>query len=640
MNKLKICSVRLVPDGKRIEVNEGSTVLDAAYRAKVDISSLCGGRGYCGKCQVIVTENTQNISPMTPDEYKQLTTEKIGAGYRIACRAKLNGNVTIKIPDESRTGKQKLVVMGVEPEIELEPPIIKVYLELLMPTMHDRVADDIRLINGLRSKGVEVKRIDYAVALKLPDLARKADWKLTATIRYDGEIIDLEQGNTVAEKYGFAVDIGTTKVAGFLVDLNNGALLRAEGIMNPQIPFGEDLMTRIAQITRKPENTKKLQGVTIEGINSLINQICNTVNVDTNKINELVIVGNTAMHHFFLGLNLAYVGMAPYPPVVAKSTNIKADKLGIAMKPTGYVHLLPNVAGFVGADAVADVLATEIYNGKDMTLLIDVGTNTEVMLGNSEKILSCSTASGPAFEGAQIKFGMRASTGAIERVRIDPEILNPIYSTIESAKPRGICGSGIIDAIAEMLKVGVIDTTGRICAVHERIRTGDRGPEYILVKKEETQNEQDDIVITQQDIREVQKAKAAIHTGCSILMAKLGIKGEELRSLIVAGAFGMYIDPVNAITLGMLPEVPLGRIKFVGNTAGSGARMALKSIAMRKVAEELALKMGYVELAAEAVFQEEYLNSMNLPHADYSLYPETVEKIKAPRTAKIYKKAV
>ena len=633
-----MCSIRFVPDGKRVEVEEGSTILDAAYKAKVDISSICGGRGYCGKCQVIITDEKQNATPVTLDESEQLTQEKVDAGYRIACKTRLKGDMTVKIPDESRTGKQKLVVMGVEPETKFEPPVMKLYLELPEVTIHDRVADDLRIINNLRERGIRVDKIDYKVALKLPDLIRKANWKVTAVIRYDGELIDLEGGDTTANNFGFAVDIGTTKVAGFLVDLKSGALLRAEGIMNPQIPFGEDLMTRIAQIVRKPENLKKLQEVTVEGINGLIKQICETAKIDQGQISELTIVGNTAMHHFFLGANIAHVAMAPYPPAVAKSTEVKAETLGIDMRPTGYVHLLPNVAGFIGADAVADVLATEMHRQGDLVLLIDVGTNTEVMLGNSKRIVSCSTASGPAFEGAHIKYGMRASTGAIERVKIDPVKLEPAYSTIESAKPRGICGSGIIDIIAEMLKAGIIDTTGRICASHERIRSGDRGMEYIIARKEETQNGQQDIVITQQDIREVQKAKAAIHTGCTIMMKQLGISSMDIRKLTIAGAFGMYIDPVNAITLGMIPEVPLERIEFVGSTAGSGARMALKSVTARKMADELALKMGYIELAAEPIFQEEYLNSMNLPHADYSLYTETMNRIRAPRTAKIYRR--
>lgn len=634
----KPCSVRFIPDGKKIDVAEGSTILDAAFKAKVDISSICGGRGYCGKCQVIVNESEQNITTISADEIKQLTKEKIAAGYRIACKTKLKGDVTVKIPDESRTGKQKLVVMGVEPEIRFNPPIKKFYLELGRPTIHDRISDDLRLIYALKEKGTDLKKMDFAAALKLPDMIRKADWKVTAVVRYDGELIDIEEGDTTSENYGFAVDIGTTKVAGFLVDLNNGTLLRAEGIMNPQIPFGEDLMTRIAQIARKPENSKKLQEVTINGINDLIKQMCAAINFNPDKINELTIVGNTAMHHFFLGVTLAHLGMAPYPPAIAKPTDVKAERLGIIMKPTGYVHLLPNVAGFIGADAVADVLATEIYKQKNLTLLIDVGTNTEVMLGNSERISSCSTASGPAFEGAHIKFGMRASTGAIERVKIDPATLEPKYLTIESTKPRGICGSGIIDVIAEMLKAGIIDTTGKICVSNERIRSGDRGMEYIIAKKEDTANEQEDIVITQQDIREVQKAKAAIHTGCSILLSKMYIASSSVHKLIMAGAFGMYIDPQNAIIIGMIPEIPLDRIEFAGNTAGSGARMALKSIDARKTAEELALKMDYAELAAEPVFQEEYLNSMNFPHADYALYPITMASIKAPRTSRIYRK--
>jgi uncharacterized 2Fe-2S/4Fe-4S cluster protein (DUF4445 family) len=635
---LRSCSVRFIPDGKKIVVIEGTSILDAAIKAKVDISSICGGRGYCGKCQVIITDEQQSIVAISTDESNQLGQEKIALGYRIACKAKINNDTTIKIPEESRTGKQKLVIMGTEPEINFNPPTRKYYIEPAKPTIHDRISDDLRVIKALKGKGVEISRLDFSLALKLPELCRKSDWRITAVVRFDGELIDIEAGDTTSENYGFAVDIGTTKVAGFMVDLNTGTLLRAEGIMNPQIPFGEDLMTRIAQMVRKPENMKKLHEVTIEGINDLLTKTCGIINIDPKKITEMAIAGNTAMHHFFLGAPLNYVAMAPYPPAIAKSMDIKAEMLGISIKNSGYVHLLPNVAGFIGADAIADVLATEIYKQKDLSLLIDVGTNTEVMLGNCRHILSCSTASGPAFEGAHIKFGMRAATGAIERATINPTTLEPIYRTIESTRPRGICGSGIIDLVAEMLKVGIIDTTGKIVIADKRNRPGDRGMEYVIAFKDETANGQDDITITQQDIREVQKAKSAIHTGCSILLNKMNVLQGRINKLVMAGAFGMYIDPQNAITIGMIPEVPIDRISFAGNTAGSGARMALKSIDTRKTAERLALKMDYVELAAEPVFQEEYLNSMNLPHADYSLYPNTMKMIKAPRTSRIYRK--
>jgi len=631
-------TVRFIPDGKRVEINNGSSVLDAALKAKIDISSLCGGRGYCGKCQVIVVENPQHLSPMTDDERKHLDLEKVDAGYRIACKAKVNGDIAIKIPEQSRTGKQKLVIMGIEPEVVLKPPIVKIYLELTKPTIHDRIADDIRLVNALNIKGTPAKFLDYDVALKLPDVARDGDWKLTATVRHTGEVIDVESGDTSQENYGFAVDIGTTKVAGFLIDLNTGTLLRAKGIMNPQIPFGEDLMTRISQVAKNKDNIAKIHEVTIQGIYGLMKQICDLTNINCSKISEMVIVGNTAMHHFFLGVNPFHVGMAPYPPAVAKSMDLKTTKLGINIRNGAYVHLLPNVAGFVGADAVADVLATEIYTTDKLTLLIDVGTNTEVMLGNKKRIVSCSTASGPAFEGAHIKFGMRASTGAIERVKIDPELFQVTYKTIDAGKPRGICGSGIIDALAEMLKAGLMDTGGKLRADGKGIRSSDLGLEYVLANKEETPNMQDDITITQQDIREIQKAKSAIHTGCTILMQKLGVATKDIEKLVIAGAFGLYIDPLNVMTIGMIPEVPIDRISFAGNTAGSGARLALKNIDLRESAESLASKIEYVELAAEPTFQEEYLNSMGMPHSDYSLFPETMNSIRAPRTAKVYRK--
>ncbi|MCD6409292.1 MAG: DUF4445 domain-containing protein [Candidatus Verstraetearchaeota archaeon] len=632
--------VKFYPEGKRASIERGKTILDAALKADVDLAALCGGKGFCGKCQVVVVEGSENLSPLTEVERKHLSAEKLELGFRLACQAKVYGDVAVKIPEYSRTGKQKLVIMGVEPPRPLKPAVRKIYVELPPPTLEDPLADDLRLINALREKGFEVEEIDPEILVKLPDLLREAGWKITATIIDGKKIIDVEPRDVSEHCYGIAVDIGTTKLACFLVNLNTGELLHACGTMNPQIPYGEDVMSRISYAMEGEDHLQQLKKAVVDGINGLIQEALTITGVRREHLYELVAVGNTAMHHLFIGIQPAYVGRSPYPPAVAKSCALPPQAVGIAINNRGRVHVLPNIAGFVGADAVACLLATEVHKSAELKLLMDVGTNTEVSLGNREKILSCSTASGPAFEGAHIKYGMRAATGAIERVKIDEETFEPEISTIDDAKPRGICGSGIIDVIAEMLRVGLLDTRGRIQRKETtRIREGPQGLEYVLAWKEETPSKAEDLVITQKDIREIQLAKAAMRTGCEILMKRLGIGREQISELIIAGAFGSYINPESARILGMIPEVPLERIKFVGNTAGSGARMCLKSVDARREAEEIARRVEYVELAALPEFQEEYVNAMAFPHADISKHPEVMSKIKAPVTTRIYRES-
>lgn len=625
------------PEGKRAVLEEGKTVLDAALKAGVDLASLCGGKGFCGKCQVIVVEGAGNLSPLTEVESRHLPPEKLELGFRLACQARVYGDVTIKVPEHSRTGKQKLVIMGVEPPYPLKPAVRKIYVELSPPTLEDPLADDLRLINALKVRGLNIEEIDHEVLTKLPDVLRYAEWKVTVTIIDDRRIIDVEPGDTSKQCYGIAVDIGTTKVACFLVDLNTGELLYACGAMNPQIPYGEDVMSRISYAMEGEKNLQRLKEAVVDGINRLIDECLSITKIKREHIYELVAVGNTAMHHLFIGIQPLHLGRSPYPPAAAKGYSFPPSAIGTSINRRGRVYILPNIAGFVGADAVACILATGIHKSNDLKLLMDVGTNTEVSLGNAKEIMSCSTASGPAFEGAHIKFGMRASTGAIERVKIDDETYEPEISTIDDAKPRGICGSGIIDAIAEMLRVGLLDTGGRIQRKNTpRIREGPQGLEYVLAWKEETPTKAEDIVITQKDVREIQLAKAAMRAGCEILMKRMGVTKDHISELIIAGAFGSYINPESARIIGMIPEVPVEKIKFVGNAAGSGARMCLKSVEARREAEEIARRVKYIELAALPEFQVEYMNAMALPHADVSKHPEVMSKIKAPVTTKVY----
>lgn len=607
--------------------------MSAALKGEVDLAAICGGKGYCGKCMVEVIDG--KVSPLTDHERKRIPKEKLDKNYRLACQAHVEGNVTIRVPDQSRVGKQRLVIMGKEPPIQIRSNVEKVYLELVPPSLEDPTADDERLLTELAVKGYPNLVIDSPTARDLPRVLRDAGWKITAVILGRKEVIAIEKGDTRARKYGLAVDIGTTKLAVFIVDLNDGTIVYADGTMNPQIKFGEDVISRINYASQGKAHLEEIRGTIVEGINSLLKSGVSEVEIGMEEVYEAVLVGNTAMHHLFAGIDVKSLGLAPYAAGVGRSCDNKARDMGLEINSSGNVHLLPNVAGFVGADAIADMLASRLHEKERLTLLMDVGTNTEVMLGDKNCIWACSTASGPAFEGAHIKCGMRAASGAIEKVWIGND-LSVSYKTIDDKRARGICGSGMIDAVAEMLKAGVIDTSGRIQQVGGSIRDGEGGREFVLVPKEETETGKEDIVITQDDVRELQKAKAAIYAGFMTLVRKGGLDRGSLSEIIIAGAFGNYIDPKNARIIGMIPELPLERISFTGNTAGSGARLCLKSLDVRLEAQTVASRIKYIELAAQPIFEEEYINAMYMPNSRLEDFPETMREVKAPRVVRRY----
>jgi len=627
--------VKFLPEGKRNVVEDGATVIAAAIDGGVDLANICGGKGYCRKCVVEVLQG--ELSPPTDQERKRIPADKLSHGYRLACQARVHGNVIIRVPDQSRVGRQRLVIMGKEPPVKIRPNVQKVYLELSPPTLRDPKADDERLLDSLAAMGHPNLSLDYLVSRALPKILRTAEWKVTVTIRA-GEIINVQAGDTRKQNFGVAVDIGTTKLAVFLVDLTDGNLIFADGMMNPQIRFGEDVISRINYASMGAKESLEIQQTIVNGINELIEKGLADTALLKGDFSELVVVGNTAMHHLFMGIEVKSLGLSPYPAGMGKAYDAKARDMRIAINPAGYVHALPNLAGFVGADAIADILASRLHTKERLTLLMDVGTNTEVMLGNRDGIWSCSTASGPAFEGAHIKCGMRAASGSLEKVKVLPDF-EVTYKTIDDGKPRGICGSGIIDAVAEALKAGVIDTSGRIILQgHRRMRGEGSNREFILAFREETSSGKEDVVLTQDDIREVQKAKAAMYGGYSTLMRLGGFRKEDLNEIIIAGAFGNFIDPESARTLGMIPEMPLDRISFLGNTAGSGARMCLKSLDARAEAQRIDATMKYAELAGEPIFEEEYINAMYMPNSHLEEYPETVAAIKAPKVVRRYVK--
>jgi uncharacterized 2Fe-2S/4Fe-4S cluster protein (DUF4445 family) len=629
---MKTHQVIFQPSGRRGEILEGKTIIEASRELSVEIESDCGEARVCGKCKVKLEEGfseryritslPQNLSPFTEEEEKFISERDRIAGYRLSCAAKIMGDVLIFIPEESRAVKQVVRKAATERTIELKPAVSLHYVELSPPTLHDTLGDFERLKKAFSERGnLSSLDIDYPALLKLPDALRQGNWKVTVAVWMGKEIIDIYPGK-VEDTYGLAIDIGTTTVAGYLCSLRSGRVIATESMMNPQIPYGEDVISRITYTMTHPDGLEKMHQTIIDGLNGLIETITEACSLSPENILELAIVGNTAMHHLLLKINPAYLVVAPFPPVIHRSIDVKARDLGLKVHPSANVHILPIEAGFVGADNVGVLIAEEPYHQDEMLLIIDIGTNGELVMGNKQKLISSSCATGPALEGAHIKFGMRAALGAIEKIRIDPETQEVNFKVIggedwrsdsKAVTAKGICGSGIIDAMAELYRTGIIDKSGRFNKniQSSRLRISDGKPEFVIAWKDETSIGKD-ITITQQDVRNVQLAKGALYTGAKLMMKRLGI--QKLDKVILAGAFGSYIDTEEAMVLGMFPDCDLKNVYAVGNAAGDGARIALLNRDKRTEAEEIAKKVEYIELTIEGDFQKEFMESMHIPH--------------------------
>jgi uncharacterized 2Fe-2S/4Fe-4S cluster protein (DUF4445 family) len=616
--------VHFQPLGRRVPPEKGKSLLDLARDAGVAIESVCGSAGKCGKCRVIVRSGSGHLSPMGPGESSLLGERAAKGGTRLACMARLvsQGEIVVEVPEESRRGHHRLLASGEERAVKLSPAMVKAVVELPPASLEDVRADDDRFLDVLRKEARTSSRMSPGAHRSLPGALRDGSWLVTATLFRGREVVRVDPGDTTGELHGVAVDIGTTKVVAYLIDLRTGEVMASESMPNPQIPFGEDVMSRITFSTKGPDGDERLQKVILEGVNSLISRLSASTGVPKESILEVMVVGNTAMHHLFFGIPARHLATAPYAPAVRTSLVYDAGQMGVDIYPFGKVSSLPNVAGFVGADAMADLVSSGLYKDSQTGMMIDIGTNTEIIAGDRDRLVSCSCASGPAFEGAHIRFGMRASTGAIERVWIDPATGDVKLRTVEDARPRGVCGSGIVDAVAEMFRCGILDPSGRMArGKGDRVRKGAGGAmEYVLAWGKETETG-DDVTVTQHDVEEIQLAKAAIFTGVSVLMRKLGVDPVDLKRVYAAGAFGTYVDASSAITIGMYPDVPVDRIRFIGNAAGAGARMALKSTRVRDLAERLSRKVEYVELAAEKDFQSEFAKAMFLPHREAARFP-------------------
>jgi len=618
----KTVTIRFEPEGKKVIVKPGATILEIAKEAGIGIRSECGGEGSCGRCRVIIGDQS-HVSELSQNERGHIKKAELRRGYRLACCTTAKGDIVVLVPPESKVGVRKIQVEGMERPIKLDPAIKKLHLILCKPTLYDARPDFERLADLLQEQGFDQLEIDHELLRILPDILRDMKWNITVTVWNNRRIISVEEGNTENAIYGFSVDIGTSKIVGYLVDLTSGNIISIKSLENPQIMHGEDILSRIHYATTSKEGLKKLQSIVIEAINTLIYQACQEAGIYPERIYEVTIVGNTAMHHFFLGIQPKHLTLAPYVPAIKRPVDVKANSLKIKVNPLANIHVLPVIAGFVGADAVADVLATGLYEMNDMCLLMDVGTNGEVFVGNKEDIVSCSCAAGPAFEGMHIRYGMKAGTGAIERLKIDPETYEVEHETVDGSKPVGICGSGIVDAIAEMFRCGIINQRG---GFNKNIRTKrllytNGEPEFVVAWKHET-GLGSSITISRKDVEEIQLAKAAMHTGAAILMKEKKVMEDDLNHVYIAGAFGRYINPESARFIGLIPDVPTEKISFVGNTAISGAKMALTSKEMRETAQMLSMNIRYIELMAVQDFRKEFINSIFLPYRDINKYPK------------------
>jgi len=597
------------PMGLRGDVAKGSTLLGSLRSLGVPITSPCAGRGTCGKCLVKVLEGGGNLNPSTSAE-KALLPRVLDEDYRLACTARLHGEVTVLIPPESMLGKPQMLTEGLSVTMPLNPAVTEWIVKVDPPSVHDLRSDHKRLFDAI-SRDLAVSGLSMGLdqVQALPSKLRKHHWKVRVVLWKAKQVLEVGSPRAQGGLYGLAVDVGTTKVAAYLVDLRNGEVAAATSIINPQIEWGEDVVSRITYAV-DAVRTRRLQRALAEGINHLAEECCRRAGVKRSQVYEVTVAGNTAMHHLFLGLGPKTLGLAPYAPVIHEPIDLDARRLGLRLNRAGKVHVLPVVAGFVGGDAVADVLATRIHDQPRWQLLFDIGTNTEVILARRGAVYAASCASGPAFEGARIKHGMRAATGAIEYVKVQPETLEVSYHTIDDEKPRGICGSGVIDAVAQLVQVGVVSSSGRM--LDPKVKADKSMAEFVIAPGDVTASGSA-IVLTQQDVREIQLAKAAVLTGCRILLREARVTMEEIERIYMAGAFGSYVRPESAIAIRMIPEFPASMIKAVGNTAGAGARVALTSLEARKEAEAIAQAMRYVELHTFPEFQQLYVKALSFP---------------------------
>jgi uncharacterized 2Fe-2S/4Fe-4S cluster protein (DUF4445 family) len=604
--------ITFLPQNLVTHAPEGTTVFNAANWAGLAIDSTCGGRGTCGKCKVRMALGAGAI---TDADRRFLSEAELEEGWRLSCRAVVHSECLVEVPRLMTSPKAAL--LGYGRHVVLDPNVDKIYLQLVEPTLQDQQPDLARVLTALDKDGYSV-RADPAVWRALPKTLRSSDFKITAVVCGD-ELIAVEPGDTTDRLFGLALDIGTTTVVAALVDLNTGAVAAVQSALNGQAPFGADVISRASYTMTEADGLATLQTRIVETINNLLDQLLAVSGVARENVYEAVAVGNATMLHILLGIDPEAISVAPFIPVVEEPVTLPARDLGLALHPQARLSTLPHLGAYVGADIVAGVLATGIGREKDekQRLYIDVGTNGEIVLGSSRRTLATAAPAGPAFEGAQIQCGMRASDGAIEGVEISDDVHLQIIGG--NVKPIGICGSGLVDAVAQLVQCGLVDASGFLArpeqvrgriddALVDRLVELEGGVRAFLLSRPE-----DKIVLTQRDIRALQFAKGAIAAGVAVLMGYLGLQAQDLDEVLLAGSFGSYINPASARAIGLVPWVPVERIVAVGNAAGEGAKISLLSFREREAASRIPELVEYVELSGRPEFNDIFTEALAFP---------------------------
>ena len=622
-------TVTFQPSGRRGSAAAGADLLSVARTLGVEIESACGGKGTCKKCRVHLESAPGTLTPPTDVEVKALGEEGLATGLRLACQSHVVKDVKVFVPEASRRGRQVVRKEAGAGTVPLAPAVKAYRVKLEVPTLHNATADTERLLAGLEAQhGLTGLDLDFPVLQTLPSACRNSGWDVEAVVWEGRAVIEVRAASAARPVLGLAVDVGTTTIAAYLCDLTTGAVLTTESDMNPQVAFGDDLIARLHYVIHHEGGLQELQRTVMTEVNDLAGKAAARAGATVTDIYDVVMVGNTAMHHLLLGLETRALGVAPFTPAIQGPVDTLASAVGLIFNRGCRLHVLPVEAGFVGADNVAVIIAEEHYKQDKVLLILDIGTNGELVLGNKDRMLSTSCATGPAFEGSHVEFGMRAAPGAIERIRIDPDTLEVRFKVIgvegwntehrpEEMGARGICGSGIIEAAAEMAKAKVILATGNMNPglQSDRMLYEDGKPrKFVIARAEETALGRP-ITVGIKDIRSLQLAKAALRAGEEILMRRYGV--DKPDAVIMAGAFGTYIDKHHALAIGMLPDTSPGIVSSVGNAAGDGARFALLNLEKRREAAWAARKVEFIELATDPDFLKEYVAAMNFdPDAD------------------------
>ncbi len=630
-------NITFLPDGKVATAGSEDTILDAAQRAGVYVYSLCGGDMICGKCRVVVKEGQ-----VFEEQHMLLSREEVRLNYVLACASHPRSDLVVEIPIESRMEGKQIVVdedaqrfsglarVDLEKyEFEHSPLTEKLFLDIPPPSLEDSLSDLSRLFRSIRTHvDAPIMQTGLKNIRRLPQILRRGDWKVTCTLGQRGgtvEVIEIEEGDTSSRNYGVAVDVGTTTVVAHLIDLSTSKILATDATYNSQIAFGEDVITRLIYAKEEVAGRERLHEAIIGNINMLINNTVTAADVNIQDVTCVLCAGNTTMMHFLLDLDSSNIRREPYIPAATHIPPARAIEVGIQINPRGLLYTAPGVSSYVGSDIVSGVLASGIYRTPELSMLIDVGTNGEIVIGNNEWLMCCSASAGPAFEGGEVKFGMRATHGAIEKVKVlqGGEVVETVV--IGHEKPRGICGSGLIDVISELRREGVVDRTAKFSqpGYCSRLRRTDDVTEFVLAYAPETAIGRD-IVITQPDIDNLVRSKAAVFAGTSVIIKSLDLEFDDMKHLFIAGGFGNYLDLPGAVAVGLLPDIPLEKIRFIGNSSLSGAKLAILSREAYDEVEKIAQKMTYIDLSSNRQFMDEYSSALFLPHTNLELFPSVL----------------